>query len=191
MFNHSWKKELLTLPNLLSILRLLLIPVYIRMYRNAVSPLDHYLAGSVLAVSCLTDLADGWIAREFHLVTTAGKLLDPLADKLTQLALIVTLCASHRVLLPVLMLFLFKETFQLLALLIFAGKGKALPGALISGKLCTAALFGSMFLLVLFPTISERTVRLLAAADGIFLLLALFSYAGAYFGKRSRLTDLQ
>jgi len=59
MFNHTWKKELLTIPNFLSLIRLLLIPVYINIYQRATQPIDYILAGSVLAISCLTDFADG------------------------------------------------------------------------------------------------------------------------------------
>ena len=82
MFDHGWKRELLTIPNMLSLFRLLLIPVYIHMYLKADDSLDYYLAGTVLGISCLTDLIDGKIAREFNMISNTGKVLDPLADKL-------------------------------------------------------------------------------------------------------------
>lgn len=191
MFKHSWKKELLTIPNFLSIFRLLLIPVYTRMYLQAESSLDYYLAGTVLGISCLTDLVDGKIAREYHMVSNTGKLLDPLADKLTQLALILSLSRVYRILYPVLILFLVKEVFQCITLLMFARKGKFLPGALMSGKICTAALFISLLLLVLFPDIPYAAVHILVAMDSVFLLYAFWGYGNAYFGKNAKLTDLQ
>ena len=55
----NWKKEICTIPNLLSVFRLALIPVYLRIYLNADSSEDYTLAAVVLAVSCLTDLVDG------------------------------------------------------------------------------------------------------------------------------------
>jgi cardiolipin synthase len=189
MYHYNWKKELLTIPNFLSLFRLLLIPVYIRMYLTATSDLDHYLAGTVLGLSCLTDLADGKIAREYNMVSNVGKLLDPLADKLTQLALILSLVKKHRLLYGILGLFLIKELFQSVALVIFARQGKVLSGALFSGKICTAVLFGSLLLLVLFPRLDTVTVQLLIMADGIFLLLAFGSYIHAYFGNSEKLTD--
>ena len=67
------------------------------------------LAGSILALSCLTDMADGIIARKLHRITNVGKVLDPLADKLTQFALILSLSAKYSILYPVLALFLAKE----------------------------------------------------------------------------------
>ena len=94
MFSWNWKKEILTVPNLLSLFRLALIPVYISAYLRAQTGQDHALAAGILAVSCLTDLLDGIIARRFHMISHVGKVLDPLADKLTQLALF--LCLSTR-----------------------------------------------------------------------------------------------
>ena len=191
MFNHSWKKEVFTLPNFLSLFRLLLIPVYIRMYFRAETNLDYYMTGSLLGVSCLTDLADGIIAREYNMVSNLGKLLDPLADKLTQLALIVTLSRTHRILYPILTLFLIKELFQCGSMVYFARKGKFLPGALLSGKVCTTVLFITLLLLVVSPDIPSSSVMLFVTADGIFLLFAMWSYVQAYFGKNQKLTDLR
>ena len=95
MFIKDWKKEVFTIPNFLSLFRLLLIPVYIIIYLNAEEITDYYIAGGILAVSCLTDLVDGQIARRFNMISTVGKVLDPLADKLTQLALIHCLATKY------------------------------------------------------------------------------------------------
>ena len=191
MFSWNWKKEILTVPNLLSLFRLALIPVYISAYLRAQTGRDHALAAGILAVSCLTDLLDGIIARRFHMISHVGKVLDPLADKLTQLALMLSLSKAYRILYPILILFLVKELFQFITLLIFARKGRFLPGALLSGKICTAVLFISLLLLVLFPGIPYDTVRILMAADAVLLLYAFWGYANAYFGKSVKLTDLQ
>lgn len=190
MFSDKWRREIFTIPNLLSLFRILLIPVYITIYLNAADHRQHLLAGLILALSCLTDMADGIIARKFHMITNVGKLLDPLADKLTQLALILSLSAKYRALYPVLALFLGKELFQCFALVMFAQKGKMLPGALMAGKLCTTVLFSSLILLVLLPELRQETVSALTVIDGGFLLYSLVSYVTAYFGKSSCLTDL-
>lgn len=189
MFSEKWKAEIITVPNLLSVLRIAMIPVYISVYLHAGTDREYHLAGSILALSCMTDMADGIIARKFHSSTHIGQILDPLADKLTQLALIMSLALKHRALYPVLALFLIKETFQCGALLFFAKKGKALPGALPAGKCCTTVLFVSLIILVLFPRISKQTVFLLTWMDSAFLLYSFLSYFAAYFGKRNILTD--
>ena len=88
MAKKNWKKDIFTIPNMLSVFRLLLIPVYVAIYLNAQTLTDHLVAGSILAVSCLTDMIDGKIARHFNMISTTGKVLDPLADKLTQFTLL-------------------------------------------------------------------------------------------------------
>lgn len=191
MFSEKWKKEIVTVPNLLSLFRILLIPVYISVYLGATTGHQFLLAGSILALSCMTDMADGIIARKFHMTTDVGKILDPLADKLTQFALIVSLCAKYTLLYPVLALFLAKELFQFGALIFFAQKGKVLPGALFAGKLCTTVLFVSLTFLVLFPEIQPQTIAVLTFLDTGFLLYSFSSYLAAYFGEHSCLIDLK
>ena len=63
MQKSDWKKEICTIPNLLSLFRLLLIPVYIYIYMNATKPEHYWIASGILAVSCITDLVDGKIAK--------------------------------------------------------------------------------------------------------------------------------
>ena len=116
MFIKQKKKEVLTIPNLLSLFRLLLIPVYMLIYLRAQKTSDYIVAGMILAISCLTDLVDGKIARKFNMITTLGKFLDPLADKVTQFTLILCLAIRYHVLWSVLTLFVTKELFQLVAL---------------------------------------------------------------------------
>ena len=190
MFSEKWKAEIITVPNLLSLCRIALIPVYLSVYLHAREQRQYLLAGTILAVSCATDLADGIIARKFHMITDLGKILDPLADKLTQFALILSLSARYRGLYPVLCLFLAKELFQCGALLFFAQKGKALPGALFAGKLCTTVLFVSLILLVIFPQIHPREFWFLTLTNTSFLLYSFGSYLWAYFGSRNCLRDL-
>lgn len=187
---QNWKKEILTIPNLLSMFRLLLIPVYVHFYRNAVTRLQYIAAAGILAVSCLTDLADGKIARHFHMVSTVGKILDPLADKCTQLALFLCLSARYPLVYPVLFLFLVKEMFQLLAGIFHYRHGKILPGALMAGKCCTTVLFVSFLLLILFPQLSRGAAGGILALDSLFLLLAFGSYIRAYYGKNKKIQDL-
>ena len=183
MHIKDWKKEIFTVPNLLSIFRLVLIPVYIVIYLNATQTHEYLIAGTILAVSCLTDMIDGKIARHFNLITHLGKLLDPVADKLTQFALTVCLSLRYPALRPVLILFVVKESFQLIAMLVNLRKGKALKGALISGKICTTVLFVSLILLVLFPLMPSSAVQSIAVADTACLLTAFICYILAYFGK--------
>ena len=81
MHIRSWKDEVFTIPNFLSLFRLILIPVYMTVYLHAEEAADYILAGTILAVSCLTDLADGKIARKFNMISTVGKSWIPLLTR--------------------------------------------------------------------------------------------------------------
>ena len=191
MFGENIRKDIFTIPNLLSILRIILIPVYVTIYLSADSVQDYFTAGAIIAVSCMTDAVDGQIARRCQMVTTLGKILDPLADKLTQLSLIICLSLRHPVLYPVLILLAGKELFQLIAAILFYRNGKMLSGALSAGKICTCVLFISLITLVLFPGMSQLAVNITAAVDAVFITAALISYILAYFGKNTPLENTQ
>lgn len=188
MFIKDWKKDICAIPNLLSLLRLILIPVYITIYLNAKESTDYYLAAGILAVSCLTDMIDGKIARHFNMITSLGKVLDPLADKLTQFALI--LCLALKVessyLWYLIGLFVLKESFQLIAGSIRLRKGIMLKGALLSGKICTTILFVSLILMVMMPDMPLKTINIITIIDALFLLIAFVHYMVAYYCMDSK-----
>lgn len=186
---NNWKKDLFNIPNLLSLLRLALIPLYLHIYLTAREPSDYLLAGIILALSCLTDMVDGKIARRFSMITPLGKLLDPIADKVTQLVLTICMSVRYPLMRPVLMLFLIKEFFQFFAALVNFRKGKALDGALLSGKICTAVLFTSFTILVIFPELPSQIVNFLSIMDFCFLMFAFVNYIFAFFGKHAKVQD--
>lgn len=191
MFIKDWKKDVLTIPNMLSLFRLVLIPVYIVIYLNATTTREYFLAGTILAVSCLTDMIDGQIARHFNMISNVGKVLDPIADKLTQLALTVCLSVKYPVLRVVLVLFVAKEVFQTLALVVMYRRGKVLPGSLMPGKLCTTVLFLSFIVMVLIPDLDMGIINTIAILDAAFLVYAFIGYFLAYFGRNPKLQDFE
>lgn len=190
MFIKDWKKDVFTIPNILSLFRLILIPVYVVIYLNATELSEYFLAAAILAVSCLTDMIDGKIARHFNMISTLGKILDPIADKATQFTLTLCLSIKYPVLRIVLGLFVVKELFQGIVGLINLRRGKMLPGALMAGKICTTILFISLILLVLLPNLSETVVNSIAVLDAAFLIYSFISYIFAYFGKHTKVQDM-
>lgn len=190
MIIKDWKKDILTIPNILSLFRLLLIPVYVLIYLKATEPVHYYVAGGILAVSCLTDLIDGKIARHFNMISTLGKILDPLADKATQLTLILCLAIRHKVLWLIVALFVLKEGFQVIAGLVTLRKGKMLTGALLSGKICTGVMFLSLILLVLLPELQNKAVWIVTAVDGVFMLIAFADYIRTYCKSTPMIQEL-
>ena len=183
MIIRDWKKDLFTIPNMLSLFRLALIPVYVGIYLRAETFVDYALAAGILAVSCLTDAIDGKIARRFHMISTIGKFLDPVADKATQFTLTVCLAIKYKVLWNLVILFVIKEGFQLIAGIVQFRKGNMLTGALVTGKICTAVLFVSLIMLVLLPDLPSAVYSWITIVDAIFMLASLSHYALTYFRK--------
>ena len=190
MHMKDWKKELLTIPNLLSLFRLLLIPVYVTIYLNATEGYHYVIASAILAVSCLTDMIDGKIARKFNMISTVGKILDPIADQATQFTLIICLAIRHPVLWGLLVLFFVKEIFQLVAGLIFLRKGLMLDGALISGKISTTILFISLIVLVLLPDPQPTVVTTLTVLCAVALGISLLDYFWQYYRKKDKIIEI-
>lgn len=188
---RDWKKEIFTIPNMLSMFRLVLIPVYVYIYLNATDNYHYSIAAGILAVSCLTDLVDGKIARKYNMISNLGKLLDPIADKATQLSLMICLAHMSHALQALLLLFLVKEGFQLIALLLNFRKGKMLDGALLSGKISTTVLFIGLIVLVLCPWLEEFWIDVITVVCGVFMLIAFVDYVRAYYGRNKKVHDVE
>lgn len=146
------------IPNLLTGLRIVLIPFFVwqMVAGNALA------AGLILLASGLTDTLDGNLARHFGWVSDLGKVLDPVADKLTQTA--VSLCLMYRI--PRLWFLFAVLILKDLIMLVLGGYltrgGVKLEGARWFGKVSTVVFYVVMILLVLFPSLSlEATVALL------------------------------
>ena len=186
----DWKTEIMSIPNLLSLFRLAMIPVYVLIYLNASELWHYYVSAVILAISCLTDMVDGQIARRFNMITNLGKILDPVADKATQFALILCLASRYWLMYLLIVLFVVKEGFQLIAGGLNLRKGKMLDGALMSGKVCTTVMFTTMILMVLLPSMETMTGNLLVSIDIVFMLIAFGDYVMAYYGKEIMVKDL-
>ena len=181
----NWKKEVFTIPNVLSMIRLALIPLYIYIYLNAKTDAHYYISAGILAVSCLTDLIDGQIARRYNMISALGKMLDPFADKATQFTLIICLAIRRNLLLLWLLIALFvaKEGFQLIAGTMILRKGKILAGAVLPGKICTAVLFISLVVMIMLPRLSDNIINIMIIIDSVFMLISFAAYILVYAGK--------
>ena len=191
MFRKNWKKDIVTIPNILSILRILMIPVYVHTYRNAREAADYVLAGSVAAISCLSDCLDGYIARRYHMHSALGKFLDPLADKLSQLALCLTVRSRYTQVTMLIYLLVAKEICQLIGLCMMIAGGNHLPGSIPAGKLSTAVLFISLILLIIFPDLSSGFVKSIVYLDAFVLICALLGYYFIFTNKTTEMRKFQ
>ncbi|HJC89158.1 MAG TPA: CDP-alcohol phosphatidyltransferase family protein [Candidatus Eisenbergiella intestinigallinarum] len=176
MKNRIDKREIFSIPNLMGYFRILLIPLFSWMYCTADSTGDYYAAAVVVGVSGLTDMFDGKIARRFHMITELGKFIDPLADKLTQAALLICLAVRYPLMRAVLVLFVIKEGFMAVMGALLLPRGKKLDGAMWFGKVCTAVLYAVLFLLLLLPGIGTTAANVLIGICGAFLLFSFLMY---------------
>lgn len=186
------KKEFLTIPNLLSVIRILLIPVYAVVYMKAQETKEYIMAAVIFAVSAVTDMIDGIIARKFNMRSRIGIMLDPFADKLTQGVIIICLALKNEIIIPLLVIFVLKETFMLVMGCRLLKQGKMLDGALFAGKICTTVLFVSMIALVVFNNfLNTAAVISIVVTCVIFMTISLISYAKCFFGASSHIKSIE
>ena len=128
------------IPNILTIFRIILIPFIIYFIAKE----DYILACIFLVVSGLTDILDGFIARRFNLVSDFGKLMDPLADKLTQVSIVVTLVIKAFIPLWILVIIILKEITMVAGASFLYGKDTVVSSKWF-GKLATVVLYIAIF----------------------------------------------
>ena len=145
------KSQVFTIPNILSLIRLLLIPVFVWLYSFE----EEYTAATVVLVfSAVTDIVDGWIARHFNMISDVGKIIDPIADKLTQLTVLICLVVRFPLMLIPAIFLIVKELVSGIFSLVRIKKTDVVPGAVWHGKVNTVLLYIMMLMHVIFPNIS-------------------------------------
>lgn len=170
------KDEMLTLPNILSFFRIILLPVIALMYFKQ----NYTTAIILLIVSGITDILDGYIARKFNLVSDFGKILDPIADKLTQWTLLICLSAVYKVIIPVVIIFTVKEIFMALLGYIILKRKNLVNSSKWYGKLNTVIIYSTIFLLILLPDVSEFIVDALVICCILTIVISLLLYTIFY-----------
>lgn len=175
----------MNIPNILTIFRLCLIPVYIAVF--AMEGNTKELAAFVFILASITDVLDGYIARKYNMTTWVGQLLDPLADKLMQLTVVISLVVSN--ILPVwfVVILAAKELLMILGGTFLYFK-KIHVKSNILGKLNTVVLFIAM-VLIFFTHTSGLVSTIILGISTVFNFMAIISYFYIYFVKQSRYKD--
>lgn len=165
--------KILTIPNILSFFRICLIPVIVWLY---VVKKESVAAGGVLILSGATDIVDGFIARRFNMISDIGKVLDPVADKLTQATMLVCLVVRYPLMLVPFLLMVVKEIYMLVAGYFVIKRTGVVMGANWHGKLATCFLYAMMLLHVFWPKIPKMVsdVTILACGGTIVLSFVLY-----------------
>ena len=183
---ENWK----TIPNLISFIRILLIPVFSVLFYKG----QTVAAAIILALSGLSDLVDGKIARKLNQISNLGKMLDPIADKLTVFAIAIILyikfssasSESLRAFSWVFLIFIIKDLLMLFAGLIMILLGLKPCAAEIFGKIATVAFYTVMVIVMAVGpevgairsiyTLPDSAMMILVSLSAIATFVAFFSY---------------
>ena len=173
------KNEILTIPNLLSVFRLVLLPLIVWLY----SVEHNYMAAiAVLVLSGLTDIADGFIARKFNMISDLGKILDPIADKVTQGILLICLGIEHKIIFLLVGVFALKEFLMLFLGYIIMKRKDSVNGAKWYGKLNTVIIYSTIVLMLLIPDLPESAISIMAVVCIAMIVVSFVMYARFYQG---------
>ena len=177
---HFSKKDIFAIPNILTYIRILLVPVFVLVYMNATTLSGHVWSIVIVAASALTDIVDGVIARKCNMITDLGKIIDPIADKAMQFAMLFCVVYKYHWVAVLIVIYGVKELVSLGFSSFLFSKGKHIAGAMWCGKICTVILYGVMLTLIVFPEIDPHVVTILIGFSAAFMLLAFFVYMTAY-----------
>ncbi len=174
------------IPNMLSILRLLMVPLFVFLFFYEFENHQYWALGVFLLASA-TDVLDGWLARRFNWVSDLGKIIDPLADKLMQFAACVSLAIKTRYGLMLAIAIFVKDILMTAGGVYLAKKGaRSLVVAKWYGKLNTVCLALAVCLLILFYQNETLAAAVTYAALGmmVFTFIMYFSNVFLKFVKR-------
>ena len=149
---NKYQKKIITIPNLLSFFRLCLIPIMVWIY---CVKKDYLWTTLILTLSGLTDVVDGTIARKCGMISDFGKILDPIADKLTQAAMLFCLVTRFPCMAIPLILMVVKEVFAGITGLLTIYKTKEVMGADWHGKATTVSIYALMVVHLIWYAIPD------------------------------------
>ena len=164
------------IPNYLTILRLIIVPIIF-----ALILLEHYLSAFVFfVIANLTDVLDGRIARKYNLITDWGKLMDPLADKITQISTIYALIIKGIIPFWILVILTTKELIMISVAFVLYKKEIVTVHSKWYGKIATILFFIAIVFSLLsevIPQLSEITIYL------YYIAIAMTLFAATMYGK--------
>ena len=134
----------------------------------------------MIILSGFTDIVDGFIARKFNMISDLGKILDPIADKLTQGTLIICLSYKYPKMLFLVMLFVVKECIMALLGYITIRNKNSVNSAKWYGKVSTLVLYAAMIILIFFADLPVITVDFLIISCAGIMMLSLIMYIRFY-----------
>ena len=144
MIKNIRLKDFKTIPNLLSLLRIALIVPFVILFLRG-----NYIASALMIIiSGISDALDGFIARRFNQITDLGKMLDPLADKLTLIAIMICMVILFPIVMPVVVILIIKDFIMMIGASVLLKSNIKPPAARWYGKIGTVMFYFSVSLIV-------------------------------------------
>lgn len=174
------RTEIKTIPNLLSLLSLLLALLFWGVGNSIDFVGKQAIMLGTLVLSGFTDFLDGWIARKYNMISEFGKVLDPIADKVTQGVLLLYLVQKYPLIEMTIALFFIKELSMLIAgskVMIMTGKN---DGAQWYGKISTTVFYIMMIVLIAFPKIPLELANGMISICSLFLAVSFVKHMKFY-----------
>lgn len=169
----KYKSKIITVPNILSLFRLCLIPLTVWLY--CIKKYYGWTA-AVFIVSGVTDVLDGFIARKFNMVSDFGKAFDPVADKLTQITMMFCLVMRFPLMLLPLVILVIKELLAATMNMLTLKKAGFVVAAVWHGKLNTVLLYTTMFIHIVWINIPSTVSNVLIMVCIVMMLISSFLY---------------
>ena len=169
----------MNVPNALSLLRLVMVPVFCLVYFLA-GEYAHYLAGMVYALATFTDFLDGYIARKYNLISRLGRILDPLADKLMSFAVLMSLVIKGLIPWWAAAIYFVKEAFMGIGALVQYKKVDDVPPSNFLGKFSTVFFFSVCLLIMLLPWMDTWISTALVCLALAFTIAAFTTYLAKF-----------
>jgi len=184
------KLKLKYIPNILSIIRLLMVGVFIAVFFGLESEHTNRIALLVFVVAGITDVIDGFLARRFGWITTSGKILDPLADKLMQCTVLICLALANMVGYWYILPYILKELAILFCGLLVIKKRSVVVVSNIFGKFAAFFFYVVIGLVMLLteqnPIKIAPWVNIICAISLFFTLLAFAVYFIGFLKKDAK-----
>lgn len=178
MGKEKLAKDLFTVPNALSLIRILLSVGFCIMYFTE----EKLAALIILVISGISDVLDGRIARKYNQVSDFGKVLDPFADKLFTISTVVCICISNILPVWLVCIIVAKELVLIVGALLLMRKTDAVIPSRWYGKMTTVLFFASFFLALLFEVIgldaglTYMVITILTCVATAFAIYSVVNY---------------
>jgi cardiolipin synthase len=166
----------MNIPNIISMFRFMLIPFFAFFFLSTMEE-GRLIAGVIFALACISDIIDGYIARKYHMITKLGEALDPLADKLMQMTVVLCVWFKNVIGVWIVFAFILKEVLMIVGGTVMMTKFKHVIPSKWYGKAATVLVSLAVFIAIVFKDLPPHFIDIMF---GGALGMSLFAFIRYY-----------